>query len=1193
MGNIDSLKDIVKFNSSFKTAINLYLSLNKSEKVLEYIPTKSSVSFMGEYLKAVLENKEQATLLVGPYGKGKSHLLLVLLAILSMDRTPEYNQIINKLIESIRKVDEVGDSVAELIEQVWQKKKFLPVLVSGSTGDLNQAFLYGLNEALKRDSLLDLIPNTYYAVALERIKDWEQNYFETYIDFEREIEHHGIRMSSLKADLKMYSKEALSLFTEIYPKVTAGSQFAPMVVSDVLPLYKSTSEKLVEEYGYSGIYIVFDEFSKFIESQDGARAGTNMKLLQDICELSTDSQDAKVFFTMIAHKSIKEYGKYLSQDIINSFTGIEGRIIDKYFITSSKNNYELIKSAILKDEKRLEELPHYESYLGEEKCRAFYRLPAFRSNFLEEEFKSIIFRGCYPLNPIAAYLLLNISEKVAQNERTLFTFISNDEPHSMARFVLEHTSDMEWSIGADLIYDYFSALFRKEVSNEFVHNIWLSAEYAIDKCKTEDQKKLLKALAIILIVNKEDEIPATDQYLKLCVNTCDADQALNDLKLMSFIYKKNATGTYVFKTRAGSELKAEIKKQRGLKGDNVNYSKALLYVTGKYYVIPRKYNTVKMMTRYFSNEFMKVDEFLNINSSRAFFDGYVGDGKVITLYSFSTIKQEEVKKHFIELADKRLVIVCPKKGLKAEKQLKDYEIIHELRENQAFISDNEIVKKELPLLLDDLTLELEQLISAVYEEDLETQILYFDGENVKNAKAGKEELAVNKCCSNLYPATPLINNEMVNRMHIGTAQTKKARINIIQAILSHEDTPDYYKGSNQEATIYRALFDVTGITKSEIRDDIKLVLNEINDYVNSCSDRKVSMTDLIEKLSGSPYGMRSGVIPFYLAYVFANRSEDIIVYFIDKEMQINANIVINMCEQAEDYSVYVSKEDLQKEKYIAELNVLFQTEENRNLTANRIKNIFICMQRWFRVLPQAARNAMDLEKYVKNDVMIHSMKEIKKAMQKVEFNPFEILFVEFPHVFGTESLEETFTIIDECKTYYDDYFTWIEEQAINSIYEIWDNKRKQELFYTLREWYEKQSNHSKQGLYNGHVTKFMSCLATMDVYSDPDVASKVVKAVTDVYIENWNNGSVEEFSETLASVKREIESIRDESSTGELELTFTGRNGQLISKLYTHADESVGSILRNIIEDTLDEYDDLSVNDRVSILLEMIEKIIK
>lgn len=73
---VSSLKDIIQFNKNFKTAINLYLSLNKPKKVLGYIPTKSSVNIMSNYLSAVLENKEQATLLVGPYGKGKSHLLL-------------------------------------------------------------------------------------------------------------------------------------------------------------------------------------------------------------------------------------------------------------------------------------------------------------------------------------------------------------------------------------------------------------------------------------------------------------------------------------------------------------------------------------------------------------------------------------------------------------------------------------------------------------------------------------------------------------------------------------------------------------------------------------------------------------------------------------------------------------------------------------------------------------------------------------------------------------------------------------------------------------------------------------------------------------------------------------------------------------------------------------------------------------
>lgn len=116
-------------------------------------------------------------------------------------------------------------------------------------------------------------------------------------------------------------------------------------------------------------------------------------------------------------------------------------------------------------------------------------------------------------------------------------------------------------------------------------------------------------------------------------------------------------------------------------------------------------------------------------------------------------------------------------------------------------------------------------------------------------------------------------------------------------------------------------------------------------------------------------------------------------------------------------------------------------------------------------------------------------------------------------------------------------------------------------------------------------------LAVLSMKKTPE--SKVVKAVTDVYMENWNTGSLEEFVEALTSVKNEVESIRDDSVSGELELKFIGRNGETIKKLYSYADENTGSILRNVIEDTLDEYDDLSVNDRVSILLEMIEKIIK
>ena len=353
------------------------------------------------------------------------------------------------------------------------------------------------------------------------------------------------------------------------------------------------------------------------------------------------------------------------------------------------------------------------------------------------------------------------------------------------------------------------------------------------------------------------------------------------------------------------------------------------------------------------------------------------------------------------------------------------------------------------------------------------------------------------------------------------------------------------------------------------------------------------MTRLISKLTSAPYGVRLGLIPFYLAYVLANRREDIIVYFADKEIQLNADMIVNMCEHPCDYAIYVSKEDLQKEKYINELNVLFQVADNRNLSANRIKNIFICMQRWFRALPQVSRNTMSIENYVESEDMVRAMKEMKKAMQKIEFNPFEILFVEFPQVFKADSLEKTFKVIDECKTFYDDYFDWVQAEAVRKIYESWGGKRKKDLFHCLKEWYENQSKRSKQGLYNGRITNFMSAIETLDVYSDSEVAKKIVKAVTDVYIENWNTGSLEEFAEELSALKKEIEMIRDDVTSGEMTLSFTRRNGEPFEKTYSHADESTGSVLRNIIEDALEEYDDLGVNDRVSILLEMIEKITK
>lgn len=1195
MCKIERLSEIIELDESFKSSINLYLNLNNRDKVLRYIPTKSSVTFLNDYLSAVKNNKEQASLLIGPYGKGKSHLLLVLLAVVSMERNNDNEQVIKKLINKVRTVDDIGEDVADKIDYIWNKMgRFLPVLITNTQEDLNQAFLYGLNDALKREGVSEVIPDTYYSIAIEKINSWERDYPETFKLFIEAISEAGFSIGELKAGLASFSKKELNVFIEVYPQLTSGGEFNPMVSSDPLSLYKSVSEKLVEEYGYSGIYIVFDEFSKYIESQSGTASGTNMKLLQDMCELANDSKNAQIFITMVTHKSIKEYGKYLSVETINAFTGIEGRIIEKLFVTSSKNNYELIKNAIIKDADRLKDIPNYSYYLGDSRMESFYQIPAFKSKFDKKDFKKIIFEGCYPLNPVSAYLLLNISEKVAQNERTLFTFISNDEPNSMARYISLHSSEMLWNIGADLIYDYFAGLFKKEVINEHVHNEWLNAEYALSRCTSEEQRKFVKALAIFLIVNKDEEMPADETILALATGISNVNEVVEELLSKQIVYKKGSTNNLVFKTRAGSALKTEIRRQRSIKGDKANYAKVFESITKKYYVIPRKYNADFAMTRYYRHEYLSVEDFLSISDANILFetDAFT-DGKVVSLFSLGKIDVSKVRKHIKELNCKKLVVICPKQSFTNLKLALDYEIVQELKNNTAFTADNEILKRELPILEEDISKELEEILYRMYEDDKECKLFYLNGDSLSSKRAVDVEDIVNICCKTIYDKTPLINNEMINRHIISTGQTKKARINIIQAILDHEDNEEFYNGTNQEATIYRSLFCRTGIKDELPSEEMREILELMQSFVESCSEQKRGLGALVNTLITEPYGMRKGVIPIYLGYQLAHRNEDIVVYFADMEVQITADIVVNMCESPEDYKLFMSKVDLQKEKYIESLNVLFGVQDNRNLSVNRIKNILICMQRWFRALPPVTRNASNFSDYDKADEVKDQLAKVRRLLQKVDFNPYEELFVKLPEILdANDDMEVAYDRIDKCKTAFDDYFDWILQTATETTCDIFATRKSQELYHVVREWHENQSEISKNGLHGGRITNLMSAIENLNVYNDTEVTKKIIKAVTDVYVENWNDASLDEYGQALRGVKSEIENLKDQKTDDKLKLSFVGKNGKPIEKYYEQVTESTGTVLRNIIEDTLEEYDDLSINDRVAILLEMIEKVI-
>ena len=103
-------------DENFQYSVNLQFDINNIEKIKEYIPTKDGCELLKSYLNSIIYGKNRATILIGPYGKGKSHLLLVLITLLD-DYEKEDIPYIDNFILKIKKID------AELYEMLVKIRK--------------------------------------------------------------------------------------------------------------------------------------------------------------------------------------------------------------------------------------------------------------------------------------------------------------------------------------------------------------------------------------------------------------------------------------------------------------------------------------------------------------------------------------------------------------------------------------------------------------------------------------------------------------------------------------------------------------------------------------------------------------------------------------------------------------------------------------------------------------------------------------------------------------------------------------------------------------------------------------------------------------------------------------------------------------------------------------------------------------
>mgnify|MGYP001779016272 CR=1 FL=1 len=77
------MSKMISVASGFQYSVNIGYDLNNDDKLKNFIPTRSALELLEDILLSTRNNStDRARVLIGAYGKGKSHIVLTIMAML-------------------------------------------------------------------------------------------------------------------------------------------------------------------------------------------------------------------------------------------------------------------------------------------------------------------------------------------------------------------------------------------------------------------------------------------------------------------------------------------------------------------------------------------------------------------------------------------------------------------------------------------------------------------------------------------------------------------------------------------------------------------------------------------------------------------------------------------------------------------------------------------------------------------------------------------------------------------------------------------------------------------------------------------------------------------------------------------------------------------------------------------------------
>ncbi len=915
------MRDLVQVQGNFKPSVRLPDDFFDEELnrhfVESYIPTHETIDIFLSIRESLQPHSDQrARLFSGTFGTGKSDLMLMVANYITR---PSEDPL---LIPFFKRLRNLNEAKAEAIYQARRgKPPFLLVLLQSDTAITFSSFvLDGLAHSLEKANLGDLLNKTYYSAALDLVASWEHEWPDNIRRLSEVLEtDYGRTLNQLKHDLSgPHGDSALEVFRPAILQAT-GMPFHPTAVIQRPADAFSTVTQQLPSNQYSGTFIIADEFTHLLQKLADSETASDSKAIDNLAETADRSGYHQLhFYTVSLQSFASAQGSTKASQLALERSG--GRFFATHEL-QSQNMEELISASIAKliPADRFFEDVQPQIY---ELLTLAMKLWGGRATGRKDRewLVQTVVRGCFPLHPLTTYCLPRLNAALAQNERTMFSFIW-DRIRGLNHFIEEADGEPApngWlpMLSLDMLFAYFETNIKEKRPDLLLSYQQASSILTATQLQDGLEGRLLRALMMLEVAGGDPSLRANSELLRHALGLAPSQQldiatALKQLEQDGIAYPSQS-GYYelVKPGRANPlELRRLVQQQaQNLIGSPIEQ----LNVSDKPAdVEAERYNSERGTARQLAARFTNLAELSNpivlaqlLNSQ---------DGLLWYVITTSEQELEQARSTALQLTRQhdQLVVAVPKKPVDLVMRFRRVRALKNLQADQNYTtSDYQALLADSGLVGRDY---LTDFLEARRLFDQPSKFEWFHGgRTVTVATPAHLTALATTLMNDVFPSTPTHKT----RQHLKpTGKTKFLRDALNQILQEEIQQADGKKsaidsilmdGAGELGLVYyidrRKGFKIYNVCAPEPKQRASYaVWLQIHEQLQN----GVVLSEVVEKLLKRPYGLYPSVLELFIAAFYRYNRDYLEVYSTSginsRPIDVTGDIIIDMVESPSKY----------------------------------------------------------------------------------------------------------------------------------------------------------------------------------------------------------------------------------------------------------------------------------------------------